>query len=211
MIDLYTWATPNGTKVSIMLEECGLDYRILPVDIGAGAQRRAEFLTINPNGKIPAIVDHHGEDGETRVFESAAILIYLAEKSGKLLPSHGAARAEALSWLAWQAGNIGPVFGQLLHFLRQAPHRDDYAVERFAGEARRLLATMDTRLAGTAWLAGKAYSVADIACYSWVKVGLSVLRKDTAEGAPDLPHLARWIEALGAREAVQRGVKIPEV
>jgi len=211
MIDLYTWTTPNGTKVSIMLEECGLDYKVFPVDIGSGAQRRAEFLAINPNGKIPAIVDHDGEDGKTRVFESAAILIYLAEKTGKFLPASGAARAETLSWLAWQAANIGPIFGQVFHFLRHAPRRDDYAIERYTGESLRLLTTLDNQLAKTAYLAGEDYSIADIATFSWLKVGLSLLQKDAAATVPELPHTRRWLEAVGAREAVGRGVKVPEV
>lgn len=209
MIDLYTWTTPNGHKASIMLEECGLDYRVHAVDIGNRRQQRAEFLAINPNGKIPAIVDHDGIDGETRVFESGAILIYLAEKTGKFLPSSGRARAETLGWLNWQTANLGPMLGQAWHFHRQAPERESYGRERYKDEAARLFALLDNQLSKVPHVAGDAFSIADIACFSWVKTGLLFLQQATRGSLPDYPHIARWLETVGKREAVQRGILVP--
>ncbi len=170
MIDLYTWPTPNGHKASIMLEECGLEYRVRPVDIANGEQFAPEYEAINPNGKIPAIVDHDGPgDGPFAVFESGAILIYLAEKTGRLLSAEPRPRSQAIQWLMFQVGGIGPMFGQAQHFRRFAPQPLAYAIERYSKEAARLYGVLEKRLAISEFLAGEEYSIADIASYPWVK------------------------------------------
>jgi GST-like protein len=204
MIELYTWSTPNGRKVSIMLEELGLPYDVHPVNIGKGDQFKPEFVALNPNSKIPAIVDPDGPGGRRlAIFESGAILIYLAEKTGRLMPSEPVARLEALEWLMFQMGGVGPMFGQAHHFLRAAPEPVPYAIERYTKEAGRLYGVLDGRLAKTPYLAGE-YSIADIATYPWVarhewhKVDLA-----------DHPNVARWYEAIGRRPAVQRGMAVP--
>jgi GSH-dependent disulfide-bond oxidoreductase len=201
MIDLYTWTTPNGRKISIMLEECRLDYRVHPVDIGKGEQFRPEFVRICPNSKIPAIVDR---ETETSVFESGAILIYLAEKAGRLLPTTNPARARVLEWLMWQMANVGPMLGQANHFANAAPERIPYAVDRYIGESARLIKVMDDQLARAPYLAGD-YSIADIATYPWI--ARYEMHRTRLE---DYPNVKRWFDALGARPAVQRGMQIPK-
>jgi GST-like protein len=204
VIDLYTWTTPNGRKASIMLEEVGLSYRVHAVDISKGAQFRPEFVAINPNSKIPAIIDAEGPGGKpVTLFESGAILIYLAEKTGKLMPQDPRRRLEALQWLMFQMGGVGPMFGQVHHFLRAAPEPVPYAIERYTKETRRLYGVLDKRLGESDYLAGE-YSIADVATYPWVarhewhKVELK-----------DFPNVARWYAAIGARPAVVRGMRVP--
>jgi len=204
MIDLYTWSTPNGRKVSIMLEEAGLAYRVHKIDISKGDQFKPEFVAINPNSKIPAIVDDDGPGGEPlTLFESGALLIYLAEKTGKFLPKDPAARYGVLEWLMFQMGGVGPIFGQVHHFLRAAPEPVAYAIERYGKETRRLYGVLEGRLGKAEYLAGD-YSIADIATYPWVarhewhKVALG-----------DFPNVERWYQVIGARPAVARGMAVP--
>jgi len=210
MIDLYTWTTPNGYKASIMLEECGLDYEVHPVDIGAGEQFSDAFLKVGPNGKIPAIVDQDGEGGPVSVFESGAILIYLAEKAGTLLPKSGADRATTLEWLMWQMAGVGPILGQTNHFVNVAEEKIPYAMNRFLDESARLFAVMDRRLGDAEYLAGD-YSIADVACYPWVKVGFEVIRGAKPDVVGDGAQVSRWLEAVGARPAVERGMQVPKL
>ena len=204
MIDLYTWTTPNGRKVSIMLEELGLPYRVHPVNIGKDDQFKPDYLRINPNGKIPSIVDPDGPDGKpVAMMESGAILIYLADKTGKLLAKSGRARYAALQWLMFQMGGVGPMFGQTHHFLRAAKEPVPYAIERYTKETRRLYGVLNERLKDRAYLADE-YSIADIATYPWVsryewhKVDLN-----------DFPNVKRWFDAISARPAVQKGMNVP--
>lgn len=205
MIDVYSWPTPNGHKVHIMLEECRLPYRVHAVDIGKGEQFAPEFLAISPNNKIPAIVDPQGPDGQPiSVFESGAILLYLAGKSGHLLPSDVRGRYEVLQWLMFQMGSVGPMLGQAHHFRIYAPQPIGYAIERYTNEARRLYGVMDRRVEHTgAWIGGAEYSIADIAIYPW-------LRSWQNQGIDwaDYPALKHWFERVGARPAVQRGVRV---
>lgn len=205
MIHLYTWSTPNGRKVSIMLEETGLPYAVHPVNIGQGEQFKPEFLALNPNGKIPAIVDEDGPGGGTfSLFESGAILIYLAEKSGNFLPSAPRRRYQVLQWLMFQMAGVGPFFGQAHHFLRYAPEPIPYAIERYRKETRRLYGVMDGELGRRAYLAGEEYSIADIATYPWVA------RHEWHQvDLGEFPYVKRWFDAIGARPAVQRGMKVP--
>jgi GST-like protein len=200
MIDLYYAPTPNTWKASIMLEECGLPYRVVPVDITAGDQTKPEFLAVNPNGRIPAIVDHDAPDGPLPVFESGAILIYLAEKTGRFLAPAGRARAEALGWLMWQMGGLGPIAGQAHHFRRYAPPGNEYSEDRFVNECARLYGVMERRLASDEWLAGGAYGIADIASWGWVWY-----HRMHGQNLADFPSVARWFFAISARPAVQRG------
>ena len=204
MIDLYTWGTPNGRKVSIMLEECALPYRSHPIDIGKGQQHEPAFVAINPNSKIPAIVDTEGPGGEPfTLFESGAILLYLAKKIGSFLPLDERRQFETLQWLMFQMGGVGPMFGQAHHFLRAAPEPVPYAIERYVKESRRLYGVLDAHLKHHDYLADE-YSVADIATYPWVarhewhKVDLA-----------DFPQVKRWFEAIKARPAVVRGMQVP--
>ncbi|NBB81820.1 MAG: glutathione S-transferase family protein [Alphaproteobacteria bacterium] len=207
MIDLYTWTTPNGRKVSILLEELGLDYTVHPINIGQGEQFGEAFLEISPNNKIPAIVDHDGPDGEPlSVFESGAILIHLAEKTGRFLPAAGHDRAKVLEWLMFQMGGIGPFMGQAFHFEKMAPEDVPYARKRYGDELRRLLGVMDRRLAAAEYLAGD-YSIADVATFPWVR-GAPALSVDL-DG--DYANVARWVQAIEARPAVQRGLAVPQV
>jgi GST-like protein len=204
MIDFYTWWTPNGFKVRIMLEETGLDYRIHPVDLGKGEQRDPDFLAINPNGKIPAIVDHDGANGsELTIFESGAILLYLAEKSGQFLAAEPQERWRATSWLMFQMGGIGPLLGQAGYFINRAPEPVPHAVERFVTEAERLYGVVDRRLAQAEFLAGD-YSIADMACFPWMRN-----HQRFSIDIADYPNVARWLETIAARPAVQRGVEAP--
>ena len=206
MIDLYTWTTPNGFKISIALEELGLPYKVVPVDIGRGAQFAPEFLRISPNNKIPAIVDHEGPGGRPlSLFESGAILLYLAEKTGRLLPADPARRWAATEWLFFQMASVGPMLGQAGHFRNYAPEKIPYAIDRYTSEAKRLYGVLDRRLADHDYLADE-YSVADIAVFPW-------LRKPEVHGIDlgDYPGVARWRDAIAARPAVERGFKVPEV
>ncbi|MDE0148703.1 MAG: glutathione S-transferase N-terminal domain-containing protein [Rhodospirillaceae bacterium] len=205
MIDLYTWSTSNGRKASIMLEELGADYTLHPIHIGKGDQFTPEYLAINPNGKIPAIVDSDGPGGAPiTVFESGAILIYLAEKFGRFLPAEPVARMEVIQWLMFQMGGIGPIFGQVHHFLRAAKEKVPYGIERYGTEARRLYGVLDRRLDGRDHLAGDGYSIADIATWPWV------LRHEWQEiNLADYPNVKRWFDAVGSRPAVQSGIQIP--
>jgi GST-like protein len=206
MIDLYTWGTPNGRKASVMLEECGLKYDVHKIDIGKGDQFKPEFLAVNPNGKIPAIVDRDGPDGKPiSVFESGAILIYLAEKTGSaLLPADPRRRTAVLQWLMFQMGGVGPMFGQAHHFIRFAPEKVPYGIERYSKETRRLYGVMDRRLGEAAYLAGD-YSIADIATYPWVA------RHEYHEvKLEDFPNVKRWFDAIDARPAVVKGLKLLE-
>ena len=205
MITLYTAATPNGHKASIMLEETALEYRVHPLALGQGEQKQDWYLQINPNGRIPAIIDHDADD--FAVFESGAILFYLAEKSGLFLPpempENAKVRSLVLQWLMFQMGGLGPMMGQANVFYKYAQEKIPYAIERYQKETRRLLEVLDTRLADNEYLAG-AYSIADIANFAWARTA-------TWSGVEsrDLEHLSRWIEAIRARPAVQRGLDVP--
>ena len=204
MIEVYSWATPNGHKVHVMLEECGLEYRAIPVNIGAGDQFAPEFLAISPNNKIPAIVDPDGPDGRPiSLFESGAILLYLAAKTGRFLPTDIRARYRVLEWLMFQMGSIGPMLGQTHHFRLYAPEKIAYAIERYSNEARRIYGVLDKRLQGREWVASDDYSIADIAIFPW-------LRSWQNQGIDwaDFPHLKRWFDRVAARPAVQRGVEV---
>ena len=202
MIDLYTWTTPNGRKVSILLEELGIDYKVHAINIGKDEQFSPDFLKISPNNKIPAIEDH--ETG-VRLMESGAIMWYLAEKHGRFLPEGQAARAEVMQWLMWQMGGFGPMAGQAHHFLHFNPGKAAYAEERFAGEVKRLYSVLDKQLEGQDYICGE-YSIADMACwpwasrYEWQQIDLA-----------DYPNVRRWYQQLRAREAVQKGYHVPKV
>lgn len=204
-IDLYTWSTPNGYKASIMLEETGLAYRAHGIDITAGDQFGAQFLAVSPNNKIPAIVDPDGPGGQPfALFESGAILIYLAEKAGTLLPTQPRARAECLQWLMWQVGGFGPFLGQAHHFRKFAKEDIPYAIQRYTDEAARLYGVLDKRLGDSAHVAGEAYSIADIAIYPW-----AARHEWHGIDLADYPHVNRWFADLGARPAVRRGMAVP--
>lgn len=210
MIDFYTWTTPNGRKVSVMLEECGLEYTTHAVNLQKEEQFKPEFLAIAPNNKIPAIVDRDVADGPVSIFESGAILLYLAEKSGKFLPKGDAERAKTLEWLFWQMGGIGPIMGQAGHFTTQAPEQIPYAVDRFISESARLLKVLDTQLGKTEFMAGE-YSIADMATYPWVILGFDLIRSAKPDVIGEGAHIARWIKAIGERPAVITGMAVPEV
>lgn len=204
MIDLYTWTTPNGHKIHIMLAETGLPHRVHRVDIGAGAQHAPAFRKINPNAKIPAIIDRDGPGGKPfAIFESGAILVYLAKKSGKFLPTEPFARYATMEWLMFQVSSIGPMFGQAYHFRSAAPERIPYAIDRYTNEVTRILGVMDRRLGEVEYLAGKDYTIADIASFPWVKGGHTY-----GQNMDDFPHVQRWIAAIKARPAVLRGFKL---
>lgn len=200
MIDLYTFTTPNGRKASVMLEEVGLPYNVHKIDITKDKQFTPEYIAINPNSKIPAIID---QDTGITVFESGAILIYLAEKTGKLLPTDQTRRFQVLEWLMFQMGSVGPMFGQLNHFKRYAPEKIDYAIARYEKETLRLYGVLDRQLADHEFICGD-YSIADIATYPWVAIyesqGLTL---------DEHPNLKRWVETLQQRPAVQRGMAVP--
>ena len=200
MIDLYTWTTPNGRKISIMLEELGLPYRSVAVDIGAGAQFDPAFLRISPNNKIPAIVDH---DTGTSMMESGAILVYLSEKTGRLTPRSGPAKWQTLEWLMMQMGSVGPMLGQAHHFHHFHPGKSAYAERRYIDEAKRIYGVLDRRLAEAAYLAGE-YSIADIATWPWI----SRYEWQGIDWAP-FPNLKRWYLEIADRPAVQRGYDVP--
>jgi len=200
MIDLYYWTTPNGHKITLFLEEAGLPYTIHPVNLGRGDQFKPEFLAISPNNRIPAIVDQDPSDGgaPVSVFESGAILLYLAEKTGKFLPKDLRGRIAALEWLFWQVGGLGPMAGQNHHFKQYAPEKLSYAIERYVNETNRLYAVLNKRLADQAFVAGE-YSIADMASYPWI-----VPYENQGQKLTDFPHLERWFEAIRARPATQR-------
>jgi GST-like protein len=202
-IDLYYWGTPNGLKISLFLEEAALPYRIIPVNIGKGEQFHPDFLKISPNNRIPAIVDNEpaGGGGPLSLFESGAILLYLAEKTGKLIPKDLRGRAEVLQWLFWQVGGLGPMAGQNGHFNVFAPEKVPYAMERYTRETARLYGVLDKRLAEREFIAG-AYSIADIASYPWI-----VPHAQHKQNLEDFPNLKRWFESIRARPATERAYK----
>jgi GST-like protein len=204
MIDLHYWPTPNGHKVTMFLEEAGLPYRVVPVDIGAGAQFKPEFLAISPNNRMPAIVDHTptGGGAPISVFESGAILLYLAEKTEQFIPEDARGRAEVLEWLFWQVGGLGPMAGQNHHFSRYAPEKIPYAIERYVRETNRLYGVLDRRLAGREFVAG-AYSIADMAAYPWI-----VPHEAQGQALADFPNLNRWFAAIGCRPATVRAYEV---
>ncbi len=201
MIDLHYWPTPNGHKITLFLEESGLSYRIVPVDIGRGEQFRPEFLAIAPNNRMPAIVDHAPQDGgePVPVFESGAILLYLAEKTGTFLPQDLRGRVAALEWLFWQVGGLGPMAGQNHHFRNYAAEKLPYAIDRYVKETNRLYGVLDRRLADRPFLAGAAYSIADMAAYPWTKGW-----EGQGQNIDDFPNVKRWQEAIAARPATAR-------
>ncbi len=208
MIQVYSWPTPNGHKVHIMLEECGLrlgrDWEAIPVNIGAGDQFTPEFLKISPNNKIPAIVDPHGPDGKPiSLFESGAILLYLAAKTGKFLPRSDRAKYEVLQWLMFQMGSVGPMLGQTHHFRQYAPEKIEYAINRYTNETRRLYGVMNKQLATHKFMAGNQYSIADIAIFPWVRSW-----KNQGIDWAEFPHLKAWFDKISNRPAVKRGVEV---
>jgi GSH-dependent disulfide-bond oxidoreductase len=201
MIELFYWPTPNGHKITLFLEETGLEYRLTPVDIGAGDQFKPAFLAIAPNNRMPAIVDHTPADGggPVSVFESGAILVYLGDKTGRYLPAATRPRTAVLEWLFWQVAGLGPMAGQNHHFNRYAPEPIPYAIERYTKETNRLYGVLDRRLAGLAFVAGAEYSIADMAIYPWI-----VPWEIQKQNLDDFPHLKRWFEAVAARPATVR-------
>ncbi len=210
MLDLHTWTTPNGYKVSIMLEEIGLPYRVHTVNLGALEQQRPEFLALNPNGKIPVLVDHDVAGGPLTLFESGAILVHLAEKSGALLPSEPRARAATFQWLMFQMSQVGPMIGQAGHFANQAPEKIPYAIQRFVGESLRIVEVLETALRDHDHLAGD-YSIADVATYPWIMAAWTPFRTMMPEKIAEMRGVQGWLDRVGARPAVQRGMKIPAV
>ncbi|CAN5696238.1 glutathione S-transferase N-terminal domain-containing protein [soil metagenome] len=211
MITLYTWTTPNGRKISIMLEELGLPYKVHAINIGRDEQFAPAFLNVSPNNKIPAIEDDDAEGGALAIFESGAILTYLAEKTGRFLPASGAARFKTLEWLHWQIGGLGPMLGQLGFFAVRSKERAPLAIHRFTDEADRLLGVMERRLTESPYLGGAEYSIADIAAYPWTLAATTFLGQVLAPALEAKPALHRWLEAVGARPAVARGMNVPVV
>lgn len=211
MLTLHTWTTPNGRKIPIMLEELGLEYDILAVDISKGEQFKPEFLAISPNNKIPAIVETDNDGEHLSIFESGAILTYLAEKAGKLLPASGPERYKVLEWLHWQIGGLGPMLGQVGFFAIRSEEKSALAIKHFVEEADRLLGVMDKQLSKHTYIAGDAYSIADIACYPWTVGVLDKLKPALGEKLDSKPHLKRWLDLVGARPAVQRGMALPKI
>jgi GST-like protein len=203
MIDVYFWPTPNGYKVTVMLEELGLKYNVIPVNIGKGDQFQPQFLKISPNNRMPAIIDHEGPGGKPfPIFESGAILMYLAEKHGKLMPSDTRRKYEVIEWLMFQMASVGPMLGQAHHFRIYAPEKLQYAIDRYTNEARRIYNVIDKRLSEAEYLAGE-YSIADIAVYPWL-----VPHNMQGQNLDDTPHLKRWFEAIRNRPAVQKGFAV---
>jgi GST-like protein len=204
MIEVYSWPTPNGNKVHIMLEECGLPYAVRAVDIGAGEQFTAAFLAVSPNNKVPAIVDPDGPDGQPiSLFESGAILLYLAGKTGRFLPPSTRAKYEVLQWLMFQMAGVGPMLGQVHHFRTYAPEAIPYAIDRYTNEARRLYGVMNKRLANSKYLGGPEYSIADMAVFPWLRSW-----KNQGIDWADHPHLKGWFDEIAHRPAVMRGVEV---
>ena len=203
MIDVYYWPTPNGHKVTIFLEEVGLEYKVIPINIGKGDQFAPDFLKISPNNRMPAIVDHDGPGGAPiAIFESGAILLYLAEKTGRFMPGEIRARYKVLEWLMFQMASVGPMLGQAHHFRRYAPEKLQYAIDRYTNEAHRIYGVVDKRVAEVPYLAGE-YSIADMATYPWLR-----LYKMQGQDLADFPHLKRWFDAIEARPGVQRGIAV---
>ena len=203
MIDVYYWPTPNGHKVTIFLEEVGLEYKVIPINIGKGDQFAPDFLKISPNNRMPAIVDHDGPGGAPiAIFESGAILLYLAEKTGRFMPGEIRARYKVLEWLMFQMASVGPMLGQAHHFRRYAPEKLQYAIDRYTNEAHRIYGVVDKRVAEAPYLAGE-YSIADMATYPWLR-----LYKMQGQDLADFPHLKRWFDAIEARPGVQRGIAV---
>jgi len=203
VIDLYTWPTPNGHKIHIMLEECALPYNVHPIDIGAGDQFRPEFLKISPNNKMPAIIDSNGPDGKPiSMFESGAILIYLSGKTGRFMPADVRGKYNVLQWLMFQMGSVGPMLGQAHHFRQYAPEQIEYAVNRYTNETKRLYGVMNRQLGQSRYIAGD-YSIADIAIFPWTRS-----YKNQGVELEEFPHVKRWFDAIAARPAVQRGVEV---
>ncbi len=212
MLTLHTWSTPNGRNASIMLEEVGLRYRVVPVNIGQDAQFAPEFLKLSPNNKIPALVDDEVRVGgqPLAIFESGAILTYLADKTGQLLAPRGPARYTALQWVFWSIGGLGPMMGQLGYFAQRAPQAEALAIQRFTDEADRLLGVLDRQLARTgAFVAGDDYTVADIACYTWSLAATTRLGTVLADHLSPKLELQRWLKVVGERSAVRRGMQVP--
>jgi len=207
VIELYYWTTPNGHKITMFLEEVGLPYTIVPINIGTGDQFKPDFLKIAPNNRIPAIVDHEPADGgePISVFESGAILLYLAEKTGKLIPADLRDRVEVLQWLFWQMGGLGPMAGQNHHFNQYAPEKIPYAIDRYVKETGRLYAVLDRRLGDREFVAGSSYSIADIAAYPWI-----VPHERQSQKLEDFPNLKRWFEMIQARPATVRAYEKAE-
>lgn len=203
MIDFYYWPTPNGWKVSILLEELGVPYRMIPVDIRKGDQFAPDFLAISPNHRMPAIVDHGVEGASVPVFESGAIMLYLAEKYGQFSPTDPLGRKEMLEWLFWQVGNLGPMAGQHSHFFNYAPEGQGYSAERYRNEYHRCIGVMERRLEGRDWLVGAEYSIADMISWPWV-----LIAKAMGQPLDEFPNVARWRSAIKDRSAVQRGVDL---
>ena len=204
MIDVYSSATPNGQKIHIMLEECGLPYRVHHINIGEGDQFKPEFLAISPNNKIPAIVDADGPDGKPMsLFESGAILVYLAGKTGRFLGNTDREKFVTLQWLMFQMGSVGPMLGQANHFRRYAPEKIEYAINRYTNEANRLYGVIDKRLSQSTWLAGDEYTIADIATFPWLRSA----QKQGIDWA-DYPHAKRWFDEIDERPAVKRGLEV---
>jgi len=204
MIEVYSWPTPNGHKVHVMLEECALPYKAVAVDIGKGDQFRSDFLAISPNNKVPAIVDPDGPEGQPiSLFESGAILMYLAAKTGRFMPESIRGKYEVLQWLMFQMGGVGPMLGQAHHFRIYAPEKLPYAIERYSNEARRLYGVMNKRLAKSKYLGGPAYSIADIAVFPWLRSW-----KNQGISWDDYPHLKGWFDEIAGRPAVKRGVEV---
>ena len=204
MIDFYYWPTPNGWKVAILLEELGLPYRMIPVNISRGDQFAPEFLKISPNNRMPAIVDHDVEGAPLPIFESGAIMLHLAEKTGRFLPTGALGRKEAMEWMFWQVGNLGPMAGQLSHFVNYAPDgAGDYGRERYAREYDRCLGVLDRRLDGRAYILGDAYTIVDMICWPWV-----LIAKRLGASLDPFSHLAAWRQRIKERPAVQRAVDL---
>jgi GST-like protein len=202
MIDFYYWPTPNGWKVAIMLEECGLPYRMIPVDIGKGDQFTPEFLAISPNNRMPAIVDHDDPDAPLSIFESGAILMHLAEKTGRFMPSDRVGQKEMREWLFWQVGNLGPMAGQHSHFVNYAPDDQPYSQTRYANEYNRCIGVLERRLDGRDFILD-AYSIVDMACWPWI-----LIAKAMGQPLDDFPNVTRWRQTVKERPAVQRGVDL---
>jgi GSH-dependent disulfide-bond oxidoreductase len=207
MIDLYTWGTPNGRKVSIMLEECGLKYNTHAINIGKNDQFTPEFIALNPNSKIPAITDSDGPDGKPiNLFESGAILVYLAGKTGRFLPQSVRGKYDALQWLMFQMGGVGPMIGQTHHFMRAAPEKIEYGIKRYHNETKRLYGVLDKRLSTEQFLAAGEYGIADIATYPWI-ARFEWHQVDLNE----FPNVKRWFDAISTRPPVQRGMAVPKI
>jgi GST-like protein len=209
MIDLYTWTTPNGRKISIMLEETGLPYKVIPVDLSKEEQLKPEFIKLNPNSKIPAIVDNDVEGGPLSIFESGAILIHLGEKTGKFLPKDVRNRSQVMQWLMYQMSHVGPMIGQAGHFVNQAPEKIPYAMQRFINESFRIIGVLNVGLEGREFLAGD-YSIADMATYPWVQAAWGPFQGMMPDKVGELGNVQRWLDRMAARPAVAKGMAVPQ-